>query len=197
MNLGFCSRRWLVLVGLVVAGTCSSVRAQETVQMAKTPPFWVAGVVITPTQRSAVLVVLDGSRREVGVATLREGESIEGYRLAGVEPERVLLEQAGTQYSVPVGRPQPNGAPPVNARARPGPIFIPGPNKPTPDAPYTGVQVNPESEASQQALQRVIESPQFQQTIEEMRPILQQRLDRVRQDNQAAPDPSSATPKPH
>jgi hypothetical protein len=117
--------------------------------------------------------------------------------LAAVEPERVLLEQGGAQYSVPVGRPQPPGAPNATTRSRSGPIFIPGPNKPTPDAPYTGPQASgPEQEAAQNVLQRLFENPQFQQSIEEMRPILQQRSDRVRQDNQAAPDPASAPAKP-
>jgi hypothetical protein len=85
----------------------------------------------------------------------------------------------------------------VNAQGRPGSIFIPGPNKPTPDAPYTGPQASgPEQEAAQNVLQRLLENPQFQQRIEEMRPILHQRPDRVRQDNQAVPDPPPATAKP-
>ena len=224
-----CSRgrRWLALAWLVVVGTSSGVHAEDTspsrkdpaghegpaaaqttpaaVSTAGAPPFWVAGVVITTAQRSTLLVVLDDTRREVGVITLREGESFGGYRVAAVEPARVLLEQSGVVFSVAVGRPYtgPRGAPDVNARAGSGPIFIPGPDKPTPDLEYTGPQVkrdqgtavpggtsgnSPDPEALQNFLQRVFSNPQLQQKIEEMRPIIRQQLERARQDRQEVPD---------
>ena len=179
--------------------------APANVATAETPPFWLAGVVITSTQRSAVLVVLDDARREVGFTTLREGESLGGYRLAAVEPGRVLLERGETRFAVPVGRPK--GAGDTNARAGSGPVFIPGPERPTPDIPYTGPQVNRGAgpvtsgdsggaglePATQNILQRLLESPQFRQRLEDMR---QQRLERARPDSQAPPEPPAATAKP-
>ena len=160
---------------------------------------------ITAAQRSTLLVVLDDTRREVGVITLREGESFGGYRVAAVEPARVLLEQSGTVFAVGVGRPHtgPRGAPDVNARAGSGPIFIPGPDKPTPDLEYTGPQVtrgqrsatsggdggtSPELEAVRNFLERLFSNPRLQQKIEEMRPAIRQQLERAKQDGQSPPD---------
>ena len=226
-------RRWLALAWLVVVGTSSGVHAQDTsssrndstgtegpatvqaapadVATAGAPPFWVAGVVIAPAQRSALLVVLDDTRREVGVVTLREGESYGGYRVAAVESARVLLEQNGAVFPVPVGRPYtgPKGVPDVSARPGSGPIFIPGPDKPTPDLEYTGPQVrrgggnapsggaggtSPDPEAVDNFLQRVFSNPQLQQKIEERRPIIREKLERARQDGQVSPDAPSPTP---
>ena len=213
--------RWLALAGIVVVATSSPARGQDpsssrerpaqnapaNAATAETPPFWLAGVVITPAQRSAVLAVLDDARREVGFTTLREGESFGGYRLVAVEPGRVLLERGDARFAVPVGRPK--GAADTSARGGAGPAFIPGPQRPTPDVPYAGPQVirgaGPiTSDGSggagleppaQNILQRLLESPQFQQRIEEMR---QRRSDRARQDNQALPEPpaEAATAKP-
>ncbi len=177
------------------------------------PPFWLAGVVITPAQRSALLVVLDDTRREVGVITLREGESFGGYRVAAVEPSGVLLEQSGVVFSVVVGRPYtgPRGTPDVGPRAGAGPIVIPGPDQPTPDLEYTGPQVkrgqgnavsggaggnSPDPEAVQNFLQRLFSDPQLQEKVEEMRPIIRQRLERARQDRQGPPDAPAPTSKP-
>lgn len=215
------SRRhlWLALACLVVVAMSSPTHGQDTsssqegpvqnapanVATAETPPFWLAGVVITPDQRSAVLVVLDDARREVGFTTLREGESLGGYRLAAVEPGHVLLERGDARFAVPVGRPK--SAADTTARGGSKPAFIPGPEKPTPDVPYTGPQVNRGvgsvtsgdgggaglEPPAQNILQRLLESPQFQQRVEEMK---QRRLDRVQPDNQAPPDPPAATTKP-
>jgi hypothetical protein len=187
--------------------------APGTVATLEAPPFWVAGVVIAPARRSAILVVLDDARREMGVITLGEGESFGGYRVAAVEPARVLLEQNGAVFSVLVGRPHtgPKDAPDVNARMRSGPIFIPGPDKPTPDLEYNGPQVTrgqgnatsggadgnaPDPEALQNFLQRLFNDPQMQQKIDEMRPIIRQRLERAKQDGRHPSDAPAPTLKP-
>jgi len=186
--------------------------APVAVTTVEAPPFWLAGVVIAPAQRSAILVVLDDTRRDVGLITLREGESFGGYRVAAVEPARVLLEQNGTVFSVLVGRPRtgPKGTTDV-PRAGSGPIFIPGPDKPTPDLESTGSQVtreqgnaasgttsgsSPGPEAVQNFLERLFNNPQLQQKIEEMRPIMRQRLERAKQDRQGPPDAPTQTLKP-
>src|SRR5688572_11610486 len=144
-------RRWPALLGLVLIGTSSVVHAQspssspEPVQATPAaatpdaPRFWLAGVGITSAQRSALLVLLDDARREVGVLTRREGESFGGYRVAAVEPSRVLLDRGGVVVPIVVGRPNTGpGMPLAGPRV---PIFIPGPDKPTPDLEYTGPQV--------------------------------------------------------
>lgn len=144
--------------------------------------------------------------------TLREGESYGGYRVAAVEPARVLLEQNGAVFAVLVGRPHtgPRGTPDASPRAR-SPLFIPGPDKPTLDLEYIRPQVtpgqknaapgteggsSPDPEALQNFLERLFKDPQLQQKMEEMRPRIQQRLERARQDRQGPPDAPAATSKP-
>ena len=166
------------------------------------PPFWVAGVVITQAQRSAVLVVLDEARRDVGVITLRQAESYGGYRVATIESDRVLFEREGTVFPVVVGRPYsgPRGAPDSAPRA----FFIAGPDKPTPDVPYTrpaSVAVPsdapsgdaPDPEALGKFLERVFNHPLVERKMQELRPVIQQSLERARQDGQGAP----AAPAPN
>jgi len=239
MAVSSSSRRrpWFALVWFLVVGMSSAVHAQDAPSSRKdptakevpapvqavpgavatsgAPPFWVAGVVIAPAQRSAILVVLDDTRRQVGLITLKEGESYGGYRVAAVEPARVLLEQGGTVFPVLVGRPYtgPRGAPDGNERVRSGPIFIPGPDKPTPDLEYTGPQVkrgqgsgtsggaggsSPDPEIIDNFFERLFENPQFQQKIEEMRPRIRQKLEGAKQDGQGPstlPAPMSKPPQ--
>ena len=162
----------------------------------KAPPFWVAGVVITSARRSAMVVVLDEKRREVGVVTLREGESYGGYRVATVEADRVLFEQNGTVVPVIVGRPYAGPRGVADVPSRPRFFFVPGPDKPTPDLEYAGPQGRygppggvssapsenaPDVEVIQSLLERVFSDPGMQQQIPQMRPTMQQ-LERVRQD---------------
>jgi hypothetical protein len=162
-------------------------------------------VVITQAQRSAVLVVLDEARRDVGVITLRQAESYGGYRVATIESDRVLFEREGTIFPVVVGRPYsgPRGAPDSAPRT----FFIPGPDKPTPDVPYTRPEGRrggetgassavpadapsgdaPDPEALGKFLERVFNHPLVEQKLQEMRPAIQQSLERARQDGQGAP----------
>ena len=149
----------------------------------------------------------------MGAILLREGESFDGYRLAAVEPARVLLEQSGTLFSVPVGRslPAPKGVPDIGPHAGSGPHFIPGPVKPTPDLEYKGPQVrrgagsaesgegggpSPDPVALQNFLERLFGDPQLRKKVEEMRPNIRQSLERAGQDRQAPPEISAQTLKP-
>ena len=200
--------------GLIVLG----IRA---VSPRKVPPSWVrppgirpsgGSVVIAPEKRSAILVLLDSERRDVGHMTLREGESISGYRVAGVEPDRVLLERGGRVFTVSVGRPRigPTGALGVAGRR---PVFIPGPDKPTPDLEFkrdetrrrqgggsSGVPADAarsDPEATQDILQRMFGNPRVQQRVEESRPIIRQRLERERQErSQGVPADAAPASKP-
>lgn len=204
------SRSWLVVLGCGLIGWSAAHAQQAPPPVPSTstpaaavaaPPFWLAGVVITATQRSALLVLLDEARREVGAITLREGETFSGYRVAAVESSRVLLDRDGVVVPVVVGRPYtgPRGIPLAGPRT---PIFIPGPDRPTPDIPYTGPQVKrdgrragggdgeaaaPDPEGMENFLLRLFSHPQMQQTLEEIRPAIRQRMERGGQDGRPAP----------
>jgi len=222
-------RRWLILASLTVAAMPSWTDAQgpsasnppnpAAVQTAPAPsattetqPFWVAGVVITPAQRSAFVVVLDDRRRDVGVVTLREGENYGGYRVATVEADRVFFERNGTVVPVIVGRPSdgPRGAPGAARR----PFVILGPDKPTPDVPYTGLRLKrrgeagaasappgnapgspaPDPDVLKNTLEALTNHPRFQQRMRERRPLIQRSLELAPQDSQAAPQAPPASP---
>lgn len=206
-------RRGVVLAWLIAAGMSSWAHAEDvnkspgvaqappaTVATATEPPFWVAGVVIATERRSALLVLLDDKRREKGIVKLREGESIEGYRLASVEPEGVVLEQNGTVVRVPVGRPYtgPRGAGDAAPRAAPRVFFVPGPDKPKPDFEYTGPQVNrgpvtpspsggddSNPQAVGNFLEKLFNNPLVQQKLEEKRSLMEKGLEPVRDDGQS------------
>ena len=214
-------RRLTALAWLVVLGTASGAHAQSpaappaaksaaTVEgapaAAAVPPFWVAGVVITESRRSAVVVVLDETRRDVGVVTLREAESYGGYRLATIEADRVLFERDGTVFPVVVGRPY--AGPGGTSDAAPRAFFIPGPDKPTPDVPSTrrpfkggaesgataaapdpASESAPDPEALGKFLERLFGHPLMQQKMQELRPAIQQSLERARGDGQTPPGP--------
>lgn len=199
---GLC---WVALSGSVVLALTAA-HAQETSGGAPAarvapaplapdaaPPFWIAGVVIGPERRSAILVPLDAARRELGILTLHEGQSYGDYWLVTVEPAGVLLEANGTVVSLGVGRPYsgPRGAPDAGGGAAPGPIFIPGPDRPKPDLEYTGRQVprgsaSPawtgerptEAEHVRDFVERLFSAPQVQQQIEEIRPLIRQKMER-------------------
>lgn len=200
--------------GLQSPPTASS--TPQAVPTSKEPPFLAAGVVVTTAQRSAALILLDDNRREIGILTLREGESFAGYRLTAVEPSRVLLEQDGTIYAIPVGRPfaGPRGAPETGGKAARKPYFVPGSEKPTPDIPYVGRDARrgpspappsgpapenpPDREAVQNLLEHLFNDPQMQQRLEQRRPKVQQEVERAREDRQAPTEPprAPATPPP-
>jgi len=224
------ARRWLILLWFVVVGLPSGADAQDpsvprapstgpgnpaTVQTGpatsattETPPFWVAGVTITSAQRSAFLVLRDDRRRDVGVLTLREGESFGDYRVATIESDRVFFERNGTVVPVVVGRPsdEPKAASGTGRR----PIIILGPDTPTPDVPYArppmrrGREVGvapaqpdsppPDPEALKSVLESVVEHPQFQQRLQGRRPLIQRSLELAPPGSQPAPDAPAATP---
>jgi hypothetical protein len=222
--------RWVALVSLAVLGVSSGAHAQgassrpdsngtagaATVEASPAagatvsgPPFWVAGVVITSARRSAMVVVLDDKGRDVGILTLREGETYGSYRVATVEAERVLFERNGAVVPVIVGRPYAGPKGVADAPSRPRLFFIPGPDKPTPDLEYSGPQGrygpqggvsaapsenSPDVEVIQNLLERIFSDPGMQQQIPQMRPTMQQ-LERVRQDRlPEAPATGSNTP---
>lgn len=189
-------RRFIALAWLAMVGAASGAHAQDTTAIegpaagrvapsadatAAAPPFLVAGVIVTSVQRSAVLVLLDDTGREIGFIALREGESFGGYRLATVEPARVLLERSGTIVAVPVGRPNTGRVPDQPAGRRS--FFIADSDRPPTDADH----------ATQNFLERVFSHPLMQKKLEETAPLLQGR---ARQDGRTDPDAPGPTPSP-
>jgi hypothetical protein len=209
---------WLAVLGTAWGAHAQSPAAPPATKSAATvegaptaaavvPPFWVAGVVITESRRSAVLVVLDETRRDVGVVTLREAETYGGYRLATIEADRVLFERDGTVFPVVVGRPY--AGPRGTSDAAPRAFFVPGPDKPTPAVPSArrpfkgGAESGaaaagppdpasanaPDPEALGKFLERLFSHPLMQQKMQELRPAIQQSLERARGAGQTPPGP--------
>lgn len=86
------------------------------------PPFFIKGTVLSPGSRLAHVAVLDDAQREKLVQQVREGETLEGYRLARIENHRVYFERAGVVFFLPVGGSKSAAEPPVPAEAR---ILVP------------------------------------------------------------------------
>ncbi len=82
------------------------------------PPFFIKGTVISPESRLAHVAVLDDTQREKQTYQVREGETLEGYRLAHIENHRVYFEREGVIFLLPVGGSKPATEPPVPADAQ-------------------------------------------------------------------------------
>ncbi len=82
------------------------------------PPFLVKGTVLSPSSRLAHVAVLDDARRERQVHQVREGETLEGYRLAQIENHRIYFERQGVVFFLPVGGSKSAAEPPMPADAQ-------------------------------------------------------------------------------
>jgi hypothetical protein len=156
-------------------------------------PFEVIGTIIAPPIQIALVVVLDGAGRPLGIGRVRPGDVVEGYRLVDVEPDRATFEREGQRLVVRVGRAggrEPAG--PGVPGPLPGPIFVPGSVAPVPDLPYTGprevVAPSPpgsssggltaeEAEAAGTLFEKVLKDPEFQKRLEEVRPAMRRQLE--------------------
>ena len=81
------------------------------------PPFFIKGTVITSDSRLAHVAVLDEAQREKQLHQVREGETLEGYRLAQIDNHRVYFEREGVIFLLPVGGSRPEAEPPMPADA--------------------------------------------------------------------------------
>jgi hypothetical protein len=225
MSLQSLQRHRLILAGLVVAWTVAPSHAQtpsvtsppsagttkpatsdpapKTSATPQPAPFWVAGVVITAAQRSAFLVLLDEARRDTGVVQLHQGESYGGYRLANIEPDRVMLERDGAVFPVVVGRPYagPKGAQSPSPRR---PIIMTNPEKRDVDieaqdraihgSDETTITPGPPGDAqdaeARSVLERLINHPAFQRAMERRKSGMQGQPSGARPDGQGTPQAS-------
>jgi type II secretory pathway component PulC len=82
------------------------------------PPFYIKGTVLSPDSRLAHVAVLDDAQNEKQSYQVREGETLEGYRLARVENHRVYFERDGVVFLLLVGGSKPETEPPPPADAQ-------------------------------------------------------------------------------
>lgn len=105
------------------------------------PPEEQTATLAPPTQLSLIGVIIDKTHRlalirspsasiEVSVSV---GESIEGWTVAAVEPDRVVLRSGGTDYALDLfAKRAPGSAPPIPSAPLAGPQ-PPGPAQPRPN----------------------------------------------------------------
>ncbi len=103
--------------GLIERPVLQATPAEQRAGVAP-PPFFIKGTVLSPGSRLAHVAVLDDAQREKLVHQVREGETLEGYRLAQIENHRVYFEREGVVFFLPVGGSKSAAEPPMPAEAR-------------------------------------------------------------------------------
>lgn len=127
------------------------------------PPFFIKGTVISPESRLAHVAVLDDGQREKQSYQVREGEMLEGYRLARIDNHRVYFERDGVVFLLPVGASKPATEPPVPADAR----------RLVPQKERTGEFVPPPANIEEirretdSFVERLRQNPEFRKTLEQ------------------------------
>jgi len=140
------------------------------------PPFFVKGTVLSPDSRLAHVAVLDDAQREKQSYQVREGETLEGYRLARIDNHRVYFERDDVVFLLPVGGSKPATEPPVPADAR----------RLVPQKERTGEFVPPPANIEEirretdSFVERLRQNPEFQNALE--------RRKRKHQERQGATD---------
>lgn len=138
------------------------------------PPFFIKGTVISPQSRLAHVAVLDDTRREKQTFEVREGESLEGYRLARIENHRVYFERDGAMFLLPVGGSTPVSEPPPPADAR----------RTVPEKERSGEFVPPPANIeeirreTESFVERLRQDPEFQKNLGQKKRELAERQER-------------------
>jgi len=189
------ARQRLVPVLLVLAmavpawsGEPAPSPAREGPDRAALPPFHLAGTVVAPPAKMALIVQGD----EAGGQWIEEGETIHGYRVVSIEERQVTFERDGQTVVVILGRPggafQP-AAPDKQDESPPPVLFIPaGRSLLEPDLPAKGRGGAPpsplpaqgeharEEEGEAPALDIFGHDSHFREQLEAMRTLLRERL---------------------
>jgi hypothetical protein len=173
--------------------------AKASAPAASGPTLLVAGTILAPPRKAAVVVTLDQDGRETGSVQVDEGDTVDGYRVTAVEPDRVSFEGFGQTFTVRLGGPPPaaaTGAPstpteatptaiPTRERARGGrapavtgalsrgSAAVGQDRSPPPNAAELREKVQP-------LLDALREHPRFRQKLEQVRPLIRQRLEERR-----------------
>jgi type II secretory pathway component PulC len=135
------------------------------------PPFFIKGTVLSPDSRLAHVAVLDDAQRERQVHQVREGETLEGYRLARIDNHRVYFERDGVVFLLPVGGSQPALETPVPADAQ----------RLVPQKERTGEFVPPPANIEEirretdSFVEQLRQNPEFRKALEQKQRELQER----------------------
>ncbi len=127
------------------------------------PPFFIKGTVLSPESRLAHVAVLDDAQREKQSYQVREGETLEGYRLARIDNHRVYFERDGVVFLLPVGGSLAAAEPPVPADAQ----------RLVPQKERTGEFVPPPANIEEirretdSFVERLRQNPEFRKTLEQ------------------------------
>lgn len=162
------------------------------------PAFWLTGIVMAPPASVALIVVRGVDDRPVGSLLVKEGETIQGYRVVAIGEDRVSLEREGQTFSVRLGRPLPTSpsdpervgvAPPLaGAETELAHGGVPGRREPqdadagqtaTPASrPSPGVTQDAPDEVRRWAdrvIEQVLEHPGFKDALEKRRRAFQEQ----------------------
>lgn len=135
------------------------------------PPFFIKGTVLSPDSRLAHVAVLDDAQRERQVHQVREGETLEGYRLARIDNHRVYFERDGVVFLLPVGGSKPTTEPPMPADAQ----------RLVPQKERTGEFVPPPANIEEirretdSFVEQLRQNPEFRKALEQKQRELQER----------------------
>jgi type II secretory pathway component PulC len=135
-----------------------------------TPPLLVAGTLISPPTRIALIVILDEQGKAMGERKLHEGEDVNGYRIAKIHRDMVYFERDGRTFPIRVGNnrhPGPttiNVVTPYERKTEKPATFIPPPD-----------DIEDVKKQTETFMERLKERPEFQKGLEEMRRRLRER----------------------
>lgn len=155
------------------------------------PPFQVAGTVIAPSAKMALIVQGD----EAGGQWVEEGDTIHGYRVIRISERTVTFERDGQTVVVILGRAagrlqlaapdKPGETPPpiLFIPAGGGPALVPdlpakrrGDGPPVSPSPSPARVENVQGEKADVPLESLVQDPQFRENLEHVRTLLRQRL---------------------
>jgi len=139
------------------------------------PPLLVAGTLISPPTRIALIVILDEQGKATGERKLHEGEDVNGYRIARIHQDMVYFERDGRTFPIRVGN---------NRQPVPTTINVVTPYERKKDKPANLVpppdDIEDIKKQTETFVERLRESPEFQKGLEEMRRRLRERSEAPR-----------------
>jgi hypothetical protein len=172
---------------------------RAAVRAASGPTLLVAGTILAPPRKAAIVVTVDQDGRETGSVQVNEGDTVDGYRVTAVEPDRVLFEAFGQTFTVRLGGPLPPtaaAAPYKQTETTPTAIPAPEPARvrrvpaardaSSRSAAAVGQDRSPPPNAdelrakAQPLLDALRNHPLFKQKLEQVRPLIQQKLEESR-----------------
>jgi len=134
------------------------------------PPLLVAGTVISPPTRIALIVILDEQGKATSERKVHEGEDVNGYRIAKIHQDMVYFERDGRTFPIRVGN---------NRQPIPTTINVVTPYERKKDKPANFIpppdDIEDVKKQTETFMERLKESPEFQKGLEEMRRRLRER----------------------